>query len=285
MRTQRLSPALGVEVLDMDLSAPWDESSVAELQGLFAEADLLLFRQPDLEPEHQVRLVRALGLQVDIWSDGGSYGFLSNVRQDAPNVGQHNAYLWHSDLMWKATPIAAISLYAMAVPDEPSPTIFASAASAARHLPPDFRSRLRGEEGLFLIGYDGGASRYRLRDAAANSPRTTQPILYTDPVSGKECLVVDQLFMDQIVGWDPDDSEEARSEAHRYLYDPSNLYTHDWRVGDLVIWNNVTLQHSRPDLPAVGERTHRRVSGSYDRGLKAWDVNETGSATSSEFVG
>ena len=97
-------------------------------------------------------------------------------------------------------------------------------------------------------------------------------MLYDDPVSGRTSLVVDSLFFDKFVGWERDESEELRAQLHAYLYAPENLYRHDWQVGDLVIWNNVTLQHARPELPTSGERTHRRVSGTYQAGTTAWDA-------------
>ena len=71
----------------------------------------------------------------DEWTNGDKYGFLSNRLAVAPNDGQHNAYLFHSDLMWKERPINSISLYAMVLPDEPAPTIFASGVDAAAGAP------------------------------------------------------------------------------------------------------------------------------------------------------
>jgi taurine dioxygenase len=98
-------------------------------------------------------------------------------------------------------------------------------------------------------------------------------VLYDDPVSGEETLVVDSLFFDKFVGWDRDESEALRAELHTHLYDPANLHRHDWQVGDLVIWNNVALQHARPELPSTGERTHRRVSGTVSAGTAGWDAS------------
>src|SRR4029077_271829 len=112
--------------------------------------------------------------------------------------------------------------------------------------------------------------------ASAEAPRATQRLLYDDPVSGQTSLVVDSLFMDKVVGMDFDESEALRAELHSYLYDPANMYRHDWTVGDLVIWNNVALQHARPELPETGERTHRRVSGTLDAGISDWDATFRG---------
>ncbi|HEV3213352.1 MAG TPA: TauD/TfdA family dioxygenase [Acidimicrobiales bacterium] len=274
MKIMPLDGRIGAEV-DLDLSGPWTEApeDVEELREAFRTFHLLLFRDPVLAAEDQIRLVEALELVPDEWTNGDRFGFLSNKLAVAPNDGQHNAYLFHSDLMWKDQPINSISLFAMVLPDEPAPTVFASGVGAAADLPDDLRARVHGQQGLFLIDFTGGDKRYSEETASPEAPRATQSVLYDDPVSRQTSLVVDSLFFDKLVGWDRDESEALRSELHTYLYAPTNLYTHQWQVGDLVIWNNVALQHARPQLPSTGERTHRRVSGTYRTGTSAWDAS------------
>jgi len=274
MKVMPLDGRIGAEV-DLDLKGGWSETpgDVEELREAFRNFHLLLFRDPDLEAADQIRLVEALELVPDEWTNGDKFGFLSNQLEVAPNDGQHNAYLFHSDLMWKDQPISSISLYAMVLPDEPAPTVFASGVGAAASLPAELRARIEGERGLFLIDFTGGDKRYSEETASQEAPRATQPVLYDDPISGQTSLVIDSLFFDKLVGWDQADSEQLRAELHTYLYDPVNLYEHVWQVGDLVIWNNVALQHARPELPPAGERTHRRVSGTYKVGTTAWDAS------------
>jgi taurine dioxygenase len=274
MKITPLEGRIGAEVSDFDLAGPWTDSpeQLEAIREAFRSRHLLLFRDTGLEVKDQIRLMEALGLVPDEWTDGEQFGFLSNQLAVAPNDGQHNAYLYHSDLMWKEQPISSISLYALVIPDGPSPTLFASGVGAAAALPPDLRARIAGREALFLIDFTGGDKRYREETASAEAPRAIQQLLYDDPVSGQTTLVVDSLFMDKVVGMEFDESEALRAELHSYLYDPANVYRHDWTVGDLVIWNNVALQHSRPPLPETGERTHRRVSGTVDSGTTAWEA-------------
>jgi taurine dioxygenase len=275
MKITPLEGVIGAEVSNFDLASAWTDSpeQLQAISDAFRTRHLLLFRDPALEVKDQIRLMEALGLVPDEWTDGEKFGFLSNQLAVAPNDGQHNAYLFHSDLMWKEQPISSISLYALVIPEGPSPTLFASGVSAAAALPADLRERIASREALFLIDFTGGDTRYREETASAEAPRATQRLLYDDPVSGQTSLVVDSLFMDKVVGMDFDESEALRAELHSYLYDPANVYRHDWTVGDLVIWNNVALQHSRPPLPETGERTHRCVSGTVDSGTTAWEAS------------
>jgi len=109
---------IGAEV-SFDYHGEWDEQLVAELRDVFAAATCCCCAVPISSRRSRSGSSRACGLAPDEWSDGRKFGFLSNSLKSAPNDGQHNAYLYHSDLMWKDEPIAAISLYAMVIPDEP----------------------------------------------------------------------------------------------------------------------------------------------------------------------
>jgi len=240
---------------------------------MFREHQLLLFRDPNVTSRQQVALIEALGLVPDVWKDGQQHGLLSNTRPEAPNFGKHNPYLYHSDLTWAPQPIAAISLYGLVLPDVPAPTDFANGIAAARALPSSVRKQIEGCEGLFLIDFDGGDTRYSDETASADAPRARRPVLYPEPISGETSLIIDQLFMDKIVGWERAASEEIREIAHDHLYAAHNVYRHHWKVGDLVVWNNLSLQHGRPQMPTDQERTHRRVSGSHAEGHVNWEAS------------
>ena len=64
---------------------------------------------------------------------------------------------------------------------------------------------------------------------------------------------------DSIVGLDEPSSEALLAELWSELYAPTNVYTHHWRVGDLVVWDNIAVQHARDDVVGGSGRTLRRV--------------------------
>jgi taurine dioxygenase len=263
---------LGAEVA-FDYHGEWDDDTRTALRETFRRYHLILLRAPDLLVAKQIELIETLGLEPDRWLDGEKFGYLSNSLKSAPNDGQHSAYLYHSDLIWKPEPISAISLYATAVPSEPSPTFFASGVGAAAALPDDLRAQWAREQAMFLIDFNGGDTRYNEETASPEAPRATHPILFDDAISQRTSLIIDSLFMVKIVGREREEGESIRRRAHEYLYDTGNVYRHDWHVGDLVVWNNVALQHAREQLPEKGERTFRRVSGTRSGGISGWETN------------
>jgi taurine dioxygenase len=73
-------------------------------------------------------------------------------------------------------------------------------------------------------------------------------------------LSVNQMQTDRIIGLDEHESEETLEALWALLYAPENTYSHDWRVGDLVLWDNIAVQHGRPAPPPGVPRTMRRVT-------------------------
>jgi len=267
MKVTALSDRIGAEIDGIDLSGSFDGQLVEVLRALLTTRHLLLFRAGDLPPEDQIRLVACFGHVVDEKGDAARHIFVSNSREDGV-LQSGRPLLFHSDCTYTDPPLSVLSLYAMELPAQPSPTLFASGVDAAASLPASTRARLQGATGRFVIGWGGGYERYFEDTVAADAPRTDHLILYPDPVSGRTVLFFDELFCDRVLGWDRDESEAIRAEAHQFLYAPENIYVHEWQLGDLVVWNNVALQHGRRSLPEEGSRTLRRVVALHEQ--KEW---------------
>jgi taurine dioxygenase len=78
---------------------------------------------------------------------------------------------------------------------------------------------------------------------------------------------------DSIMEMDPVRSEQLLRQVKAIIYQPSNTYVHAWRRGDLVIWDNIALQHARDHVAAdEAERTLTRVTFGDPR---CWDYRKT----------
>src|SRR5262249_39782311 len=73
-------------------------------------------------------------------------------------------------------------------------------------------------------------------------------------------ICANEMHSDRVTGLSPEESEAVLAEVFAILYGADNVYAHEWRVGDLILWDNVALQHGRPDFPETEERTLQRVS-------------------------
>jgi taurine dioxygenase len=80
------------------------------------------------------------------------------------------------------------------------------------------------------------------------------------PRTGRTLLYVSEQQTREIVELSPADSDGLLAELFAHLYSPANTLEHHWREGDLVAWDNLTIQHSRADVELHGPaRTLRKV--------------------------
>jgi taurine dioxygenase len=258
MKSQPIVAALGVELSDIDLRSPLGVAEQSELRRLFATRHLLLLRDQELDFEDQVRIVESLGPVLP-----GGPEWVSNVREHG--LVPEGRLLFHSDFIFTAEPCLGLSLYATEVPADGCPTVFASTVRAARELSPELRERVAGRSALNIFDLTDQRGDVRFHEADLGpttplSPRHAHPILMCHPTNGQEVLSVNEMQTDYILDMDRDSSEEILASIRKVLYAPENTYTHRWAAGDLVIWDNIAVQHGRPSPPEDSPRTLRRVT-------------------------
>jgi len=84
-------------------------------------------------------------------------------------------------------------------------------------------------------------------------------VLWEHPRTSETILYVNAMQTDSIVSLAEPDSEALLERLWACLYRADNVYTHHWRLGDLVIWDNLAVQHARDDVKVGDGRTLRRV--------------------------
>ena len=246
VKTQALSNAVGVEVSDVDLSAPLSVAVGDALRRLFAAHSLLLFRNQTLSPEDQQRIVNTFGavstaLLPPPRSDGDEVGFFLSSEY-ADGRGELDP---HSDHCFLERPLWGISLYALAAPESGGETIFTSTVAARRNLAADVERSVAGRTAVHTY-----RARKRLGDEIrdVNFPdelSAEHPVIWHHPVTGTPLLYVNPSMTECIVGIYPEESRRLLDLLLDHLADPSINYRHQWRPGDFIIWDNIALIHSR----------------------------------------
>ena len=90
--------------------------------------------------------------------------------------------------------------------------------------------------------------------------RHVHPLIYTAPHSNQETLLVNQMLTSHIVELPEDEGEALIEELFSYLYRDENIYTHRWQNDDIIIWDNLAVQHRRSMDMGTGPRHLRRQS-------------------------
>ena len=251
-----LAGPIGVEVHGVDLRRPLDDHSVAVLRDAFARRHLLLFRAQAIDGDDQVRLCRHFGPIAREGSD--EHGLVSNV--DPSGILREGALPFHSDFAFTHEPVRALSLYALVVPDGGAPTVFADAVGVLDRMPAELRSQLDHRSVVNVYDFTGPTDRrMRERDLPPGSPVVERPLVGEHRLLGVPVVNANAMHTDRVVGLAEPESEALLAELFAHLYAPSNTFALDWTVGDLAVWDNLALQHHRPDFPYAAPRSMQRV--------------------------
>jgi taurine dioxygenase len=270
LQLRDLTPAFGTEITGLDPDAALaDAATSARLRELFDTRGVLVFRDLDIDQPTQANIIRMLiGLgplgagETGSARPNGDPFYVSN--KEPEGGAPFGRLLFHSDMMWSDHTFQVLSLYAVEVQPPVAPTIFASAAEAWATLPDDVRTKV---ESLRAVQGHNEEERARAEDdpdvlitTFDNLPTRTTPIAYPHPRTGQPVLYVSQQMTREIDGLPHDESEALLSELFDHLYRPDALYEHDWRNHDLVAWDNVAIQHARPNVTVEGPvRTLRKL--------------------------
>ncbi|WP_030539812.1 TauD/TfdA family dioxygenase [Sphingobium sp. DC-2] len=247
--TKALEP-FGVEVV-RDLSVPMSEGEGEALRDLFYREKLLLFRNQSITEDQHAALLAHIGPVL------GSRGEYREISSDG-NLGA-GPLCWHSDLSFTPEPFKGLSLYALEVNPGQSATRFASATRAVTLLPDALRARVAGMDAVALIS-PVQSHRQLAYTLPPFFPQQTRPAILPHPETGEPVLYVSQMQTARIGGLPQEEGESLLEELFSTLYAPENVYEHRWYDGDLVIWDNIALQHSRPDLTTHTPRRLRRIA-------------------------
>jgi taurine dioxygenase len=175
--------------------------------------------------------------------------------------------MFHADSMWSPYPFDILSLFAVDVQSPVTPTLFASATRAWEQLPPDLKDEVRDAVAVNVSGPEYLPKRRvdafegRLSQGKRDHPPSFEwPVVRNHPRTGQELLYICQANTHSIKGFDPDVSEDLIERLFAILYAPENVLAYEWRNGDLIVWDNWSLHHARPDVKFEGPvRTLRKI--------------------------
>jgi len=260
MKLLPLSPALGVEITGLDLARPFDEEVAAALRRAYAAHRLLLLRGQDLDQAAQLRFATLFGpvSHRGAFMKEADASHVSNARPDG--ILGSGVLAFHSDHTFFRHPLKAICLHAIEVPSSGGDTLFADVLAAWDHLPAALKARIADLSSLQLFDYGGDYNRRTLEaDAPADAPRCWHPLVRVDGDSGRKALFAHMHTTAAISGLADDEADALMEELAGFIADPAIGYRHVWQPGDVLLWNNIALQHARTDFDPLQRRTLRRI--------------------------
>lgn len=250
----RTGAALGAEIRGVDLAEDIDDETFGAIERAFNEYGVIFFRSQQITPPQQVAFTRRFGeIEFNIfgerWSVPGSPEIVvvSNVTEDGNPIGVRRAgEHWHSDMCYSARPPRGTMLYALEVPGlfglPLGDTEFASAAAAWDALPETLKQKIDGRRAAFDFTGRKRAFPPTQQEIDRNPP-VTHPIVRTHAYTGRRCLYAMRDDCIGIEGMEQSEADALICALADHIVKPAFIYRHQWRAGDLLMWDNCTVQH------------------------------------------
>ena len=266
VRVTPLSDALGAEVSGIDLSRPLDDATVKAVESAWYEHLVLAFRDQDISNDDQVRFCRYFGDLESVRTgkhaneDQPYTMMITNVTDSGFATALENGEMWfHSDQCYYEVPARASTLYAMEIPRTGGNTLFANCYKAWETLPGEVRDRLEGRKAHHIYDYSGNPLK-RSENVDPNAPQYWHPVARTHPGTGRKALYVNRLMTDQIEGLTQDECGDLLEMLFAHGEREELIYEHEWRPGDLLMWDNRCSMHARTDFDPEERRMLRRIT-------------------------
>jgi taurine dioxygenase len=256
-----LSDHTGAEVISVDLTRPMNAALRARLNQAFVRHSVLVFRGQRLSPQQLLDAVQLFGevfpqhntrfalpecpqihyiSNQDFYPDGKRY---------IPGEG------YHTDHSNAAEPPKATVLHAVTLPDRGGDTQFVNMHRAYDGLSETMRERIDGLRAVHV--YQSRHSERKLM-ALSDAARATvpdgvvHPLVRTHPESGRRSIYLNPIRIEGIVGMEEPAALALLDELLTHATQPRHEYRHQWRQGDMVMWDNRCLLH--------------KANGDYDMG-------------------
>ena len=258
----------------IDLSRPVDGATFARLEAALHEHGFIVLRGQELTALDLVAFARLWGPPephvIDTFHHPADPNVLvlSNVVRDGRPTGLADAgSYFHTDYSYLEVPARCTILYALQMPSRPAGTTFANQTRAYADLPADMKARI---EPLVARHHYGN------RDDTDETSRTAASYLNADqkkkvtwvrhriarphPRTGRKALYAVSGSSFGIEGMEDGEALALLDALKAHATQPKYLHTHEYEVGDVIVWDNAQLLHKAP-LPGPGEaRTLWRVT-------------------------
>ncbi len=282
--------ALGADLDGVDLGQELSQSTIDAIKQAWSDHLVLRFRGQHLDDDQLMRFsalfgeldfapviaasrvqIRGENRYVNSAEGGHRYiSIISNIVENGVAIGALGAYeaIWHTDMSYNPEPPIGSALYALEVPPAGGDTGFANMYMAYNTLPEQLRRQVAGR----LCRHDSsrnsaGELRRGYTDVTdpREAPGADHPIVRTHPVTGHKALFLGRRRNAYVQGLALNDSEQLLDALWEHATAPQLTWYQQWRVGDLVLWDNRCVMHRRDEFDPTSRRLMHRSQIKGDR--------------------
>lgn len=256
MQVKSLHPLFAAEIIGLDTAAPLTPEVVADFERAMAEHAVCVIRDASLDDADQIRFSRAFG---PLELPPGGRGRIAPELYDISNLDAHGEIIpfdpnakaqpidferFHTDSPFNSMPTKYSFLLCHVAPPEGADTLFIDTRAVYEDLSPAMKERIAGlvaEHDMFRAlertGVVFGDDRMRKM-----FPTMPHPLVRTS-ANGRPALYLGWHAIG-IVGWPVEEAQALLDELFAFAIQDKYLYAHEWRPGDMVVWDNRCTMHS-----------------------------------------
>ena len=277
IRVNPISSAMGAEIVGLDVVTQFDDEAFTMVEKAFHDHMMIAIRGQSLSPEAQIAFSRRFGpLEIQSNADYAAPGhpevlIISNDLVDGKPVGLIDAGdYWHTDSQSRPIPSRATILHAIKNPNQGGDTLFANMYAAYDTLPYEVKQRISGLHGVNassklknprVVVSKRRPDADQFYASRLAKPDAIHPIVRVHPVTKRKSLYISPRFTIAIAELPDEEGQPLLDMLFAHQMRPEFRYDHEWRDGDLVMWDNRCLLHcasggyAYPDV----RRMHRTV--------------------------
>jgi alpha-ketoglutarate-dependent taurine dioxygenase len=271
---KNLDAALGAEIADIDLSKPLPRADVDAIEAAWHERLVVVFHGQILTDPQLIAFSRNFG-ELDL-PGPNPYGqpfnkehpelnVISNVVEDGKPIGNlgDGEAVWHADMTYVEVPPKAAILHALEVPppEAGGSTYFANMFAAYESLPADLKKAVEGKIAVHDASRNSAGmlrKGYKEVTDVRETVGAQHPVARTDPKTGRKALFLGRRPNAYVLGLSVAESEAVLDELWAHATQRHFAMCHEWKVGDLLMWNNLSVLHRRdPFDPKTRRVMHR----------------------------
>jgi len=264
-----VTPVFGARVSGVDINMPLNDEAFAAIRAAFDEHLVLIFSDQPMTDEQQIAFSEWFGpLEGTRGVNPGSgtpFARQSNLdiqsgavipADDRRMFYQKANYFWHADSTFKAIPSLCSILTARVVPPAGGATEFASTRAAYDSLNEKEKAAIED----LVIEHDFAYSRglagftFTAEEQARMAP-VRHRLVRTNKANGLKSVMIG-VHAKCVVGWPEDESRALLDDLLARATRPENSYRHQWRQGDVIVWDNQAAVHRATEYDAT---QHQRL--------------------------
>lgn len=280
------SPTLGAEIHGIDLAQPLDDAALAAVKKAWLRHHVLLFRgqrlsdpdlvrfsahfgKPDLAPPNEAKNTTSDGTVPAL----PEITVISNVVENGVEIGSLGAgeCAWHTDMTYTEEPPSACLLYALELPTSGGGgTGFLDLCAAYDAMPETLKAKIEGKQAIHAATHTSAGNLrkgYEEVTDVSKTPGAHHPLVVKHPETGRASLLLGRRQNSYILGLPVAESEALLDEVWAHATQERFVWHHEWRLGDLIMWDNRCTMHVRHEFDAterrIMHRTQVRADGPY----------------------